>query len=152
MNTVGNELYLDSVNRNEANNYECIAKNSVPPATSRVFNIELHYSPTVELDARKTFQFLHKKFSIECKISSNPLDSVEWYKSQAVLTGPKHQRRHHHHNTRHSNQENEVSRAAEPLVSENNIRIDRQDISTINDYHKTLLTLTVLVKKTNFKC
>jgi hypothetical protein len=131
---------LDSIKRNEANIYECIAKNSVPPATSRLFNIELHYLPTVELDVRKTFQFLHKKFTLECKVNSNPIDSIDWYKNHAAVAN-NHQ---HHHRSRH-NQEGEISHAMEPLVNGNNIRIDKQDISTINDYQETLLTLTVLV-------
>lgn len=41
LNYVGNEVVIDSIKRNDANIYECIAKNSVPPATSRIFNIEV---------------------------------------------------------------------------------------------------------------
>ena len=42
LNAVGNELIIAKINRNDANIYECIAKNSVPPATSRIFNVEIH--------------------------------------------------------------------------------------------------------------
>lgn len=38
---VGNELEIQSIKKNDANFYECIAKNSVPPATSRIFNLEI---------------------------------------------------------------------------------------------------------------
>ena len=38
---VSNEIRISSIRRNDANIYECIAKNSVPPATSRIFNIEV---------------------------------------------------------------------------------------------------------------
>ena len=146
LNTVGNELYLEAIKRNDPNSYECIAKNSVPPATSRVFNIEVHFLPSVELDVRKTFQFMHKKFSLECKVNSNPIDKVYWYKNQAVLGAHPH----HHHLSSRQNQQQENSDSthsgAETLVNENNIRVDRHDISTLNDNHKTLLTLTVLVR------
>lgn len=110
---IGNEITIDTIKRTDPNIYECIAKNSVPPATSRIFNIEIHFLPTVELEIRKTFQFLHKKFSIECKISSNPLERTFWLKN------------------------------GQPIQSEN-IQIEKYDISNINDYHKTLLTLTVM--------
>ena len=39
---IGNEITIMDINRNDPNTYECIAKNSVPPATSRIFNIEIH--------------------------------------------------------------------------------------------------------------
>lgn len=42
LDTTGNEIEIPAVRRNDANMYECIAKNSVPPATSRIFNIEIH--------------------------------------------------------------------------------------------------------------
>lgn len=37
----GNEIKIPSIKRNDANMYECIAKNSVPPATSRIFALEI---------------------------------------------------------------------------------------------------------------
>ena len=39
---IGNEITIDTIKRTDPNIYECIAKNSVPPATSRIFNIEIH--------------------------------------------------------------------------------------------------------------
>jgi neurotrimin len=42
LDTVGSELHISKINRNDPNIYECIARNSVPPATSRIFNIEIH--------------------------------------------------------------------------------------------------------------
>lgn len=82
---------------------------------------------------------------LECKVNSNPIDSIDWYKNK-VATTSNHQHQHRH-KSRH-NQESETNHSMEPLVSGNNIRIDKQDISTINDYQKTLLTLTVLVSFT----
>lgn len=37
-----NELEIANLNRYEANMYECIARNIVPPATSRIFHFEVH--------------------------------------------------------------------------------------------------------------
>ncbi len=41
LSDISNEIHISSIKRNDANIYECIAKNSVPPATSRIFNIEI---------------------------------------------------------------------------------------------------------------
>lgn len=38
----GFEVTLNRISRDDPNMYECIATNSVPPATSRIFNIEIH--------------------------------------------------------------------------------------------------------------
>ena len=46
LNVVGSEISISSVKRNDPNIYEFIAKNSVPPATSRIFNIEIHCKKT----------------------------------------------------------------------------------------------------------
>jgi hypothetical protein len=37
-----NELVVGSIGRNDANAYECVARNSVPPATSRIFHYDIH--------------------------------------------------------------------------------------------------------------
>jgi hypothetical protein len=42
LTVVGNEIVIQAVKRNDPNVYECIARNSVPPATSRIFSIETH--------------------------------------------------------------------------------------------------------------
>ena len=54
LNVIGNEISIASMKRNDPNIYECIAKNSVPPATSRIFNIEVHC---------KTRSFFQAKFT-----------------------------------------------------------------------------------------
>ena len=82
---------------------------------------------------RKTFQFLHKKFSLECKISSNPVERVYWYKDGVALSN------HAHHHQHHDKLEQ-----TQFVTENNNIRVDRYDVSNINDYYKILLTLTVL--------
>jgi hypothetical protein len=52
----GNELFIQSVKRNDAFVYECVAKNSVPPATSRQFNIEVQCRWLLEI-------FIVRRFS-----------------------------------------------------------------------------------------
>ncbi len=42
LDVIGNEIVIPEIKRADANVYECIARNSVPPATSRIFNIETH--------------------------------------------------------------------------------------------------------------
>ena len=42
LSETGYEITLSKITRNDPNKYECIATNSVPPATSRIFNIEIH--------------------------------------------------------------------------------------------------------------
>lgn len=69
------------------------------------------------MEIRKTFQFLNKKFTLECKVSSNPIEKLYWYRNGAVLNGK----------------------------DNGNIKVDKYDISNLNEYHKTLLTLTIMV-------
>ncbi len=134
---VGNELVIASIKRTDANMYECIARNSVPPATSRIFNIEIHFLPTVELEVRKTFQFLHRKFSLECKITSNPLDKVYWYKNGMIYSPDEHISSHKSSDTQQqSAPQDDSSRGG-------NVRVNKYDISNINEYYKLMLTLTV---------
>jgi hypothetical protein len=120
INQIGNEITITSIKRNDPNVYECIAKNSVPPATSRIFTIEIHYLPDVDVEIRKAFQFLHKKFSIECKITSNPLEKLFWLKNGQQLL------------MNNNNEDNSK-----------NVLVEKYDVSNINELHKTLLTLTV---------
>lgn len=42
LDITGNEIVIPAIRRNDPNMYECIAKNSVPPATSRIFSIDIH--------------------------------------------------------------------------------------------------------------
>lgn len=135
---VGNELVIASIKRTDANMYECIARNSVPPATSRIFNIEIHFLPTVELEVRKTFQFLHRKFSLECKITSNPLEKVYWYKNGMVFSPDEHTLTHN------SNDPQQQPMLRDDSNRNGNIRVNKYDISNINEYYKLMLTLTVL--------
>jgi hypothetical protein len=131
LDITGNEVVLPAVRRNDPNVYECIAKNSVPPATSRIFTIEIHFLPVIELEVRKTFQFVNKKFSLECKISANPLERVYWIKNGLILN----------ENTHHQM----TSRDNSPSTRIDNYRVEKYDVSNMNDYFKVLLTLTILV-------
>jgi len=137
---VGNELVITAIKRTDANMYECIARNSVPPATSRIFNIEVHFLPTVELEVRKTFQFLHRKFSLECKITSNPLDKVYWYKNGMVYSPDEHT---FTHNSNDAQQQQQQVVLRDDSSRNGNVRVNKYDISNINEYYKLMLTLTV---------
>lgn len=89
----------------------------------------------VELEIRKTFQFLHKKFSLECKVNANPVDKLYWYKNGVIYDTQSNENDNNRHQERSVGLENE----------QNNLHVDKYDISQISDYFKTLLTLTVLV-------
>ena len=41
LNFSGNSLVISSINRNDANMYECIAKNTIIPDASRIFSIKV---------------------------------------------------------------------------------------------------------------
>lgn len=91
------------------------------------------------MEIRKTFQFLHKKFSLECKINSNPIDKLYWYKNGQIFESP-----HEHFNRPDRHQERSIK-------PQDNIRVDKYDISDLDDLYKTLLTLTVVnAKKQDF--
>lgn len=57
LGVMGNEIVIPAVKRNDPNVYECIARNSVPPATSRIFNLETHckrhYNHLLSLNKQK---------------------------------------------------------------------------------------------------
>lgn len=85
--SAGNELSVAGMDREAANTYECIARNSVPPATSRVFSVQVHFLPTVALSVHSQQQLLlHRQFSLSCQISANPLERVLWYKDGHALS------------------------------------------------------------------
>lgn len=133
---VGNELEILSAKKNDPNFYECIAKNSVPPATSRIFKIEVEFLPTVELQVRKTFQFLKRKFSLECTIVSNPIEKVFWSKNDKIFSARL---------TNKPVADYEIAENNHLLrsIDQENIVVDKSDISSIGDNFKTLTTLTV---------
>jgi hypothetical protein len=83
----------------------------------------------VELEIRKTFQFLNKKFSLECRITSNPLERAYWSKDGVVLGLNSHQLQHH------------TAQSTYP----HHAKVDKYDVSTLSEPFKTLLTLTVMV-------
>ncbi len=76
------ELQIDQISRDDPNTYECIATNNVPPATSRVFNIEIHFLPFVEL---KTIHSSRRRINLECLINANPLEKVLWFRNGKSL-------------------------------------------------------------------
>ncbi|CAF0871583.1 unnamed protein product [Brachionus calyciflorus] len=135
-----NEIVISSIKRNDHNLYECIAKNSVPPATSRIFSLEIQFLPIVDLEIRKTFQFLNKKFSLECKIEANPIERLYWTKNGIIYDAQ-------------LNENKEINRHSERSISyeSSHLRVDKYDISNENEFHKTLLILTVMnAKKHDF--
>jgi hypothetical protein len=83
----------------------------------------------VELDVRKTFQFLNKKFSLECKIDSHPIDKAYWLKDGVIYDGGKHKALH----------------GDSAPGANDNLRVEQYDLSNMNDQFKILLTLNVLV-------
>lgn len=125
---VGNELNIENLKRTDPNTYECIAKNSVPPATSRIFNIEIHFLPVIELKQglRSHHSVSAKKFSLECQISANPLEQIHWYRNGQIIS--------------------DQYRYVTPLQKDN-FQIISVDISNINEFYKTLVTLTVINPK-----
>ena len=74
--------------------------------------------PTVELNVRKTYQYLHKQFSVECKISANPVDKVYWSRNGNVL--------------------NQNERVGQNFI-------EKYDHSNINDFYKIVLKLSIMV-------
>lgn len=40
-NTMMNEIVVNALGRHDPNTYECVARNAVPPATSRIFYFEI---------------------------------------------------------------------------------------------------------------
>ncbi len=141
----GNELFIPSVKRNDAYMYECIAKNSVPPATSRVFNIEVQCEswhtnmpvpvpvpvwfslfllqfccfeaiPSIQLNTKNIFQFLNNKVILDCVITGKPLDKLYWSKNGLNLNR-----------------------------NYKNYKIDRYDVSNPNNQNKIRFTLEIIV-------
>jgi hypothetical protein len=85
--SAGDELSVVGIDRQAANTYECIARNSVPPATSRLFSVHVHFLPAVSLTVHSQQQLLlHRQFSLSCQINANPLERVLWFKDGLPLT------------------------------------------------------------------
>lgn len=118
------EVAIKSIKRDDPNTYECIAKNGVAPATSRIFNIEIHFLPSVVLQVRAIGKF--KKFSLECRINANPLERVLWYRNGEQLFS-----------------EFQFERE----VNQHNMRLVSQDVSSIKEFYKTLVKIDVMVNE-----
>ena len=149
VDVLGNEIEIDAIARNDANMYECLARNTVPPATSRVFSIEIHCKiylklyisicvfinklidqynglvlPSVELATRQRFVHVGKKLSLECRVTSHPVDKIYWYKNGMVCDAGSSQG------------------AASSLPD---ATCDTFDVSTATDRFKSLITLNIHV-------
>lgn len=61
-----------------------------------------------------------------------------WYKDGVALSN------HAHHHQKHNPEHHDKLEQTQFVTENNNIRVDRYDVSNINDYYKILLTLTVL--------
>lgn len=90
--------------------------------------------PIVDLEIRKTFQFLHKKFSLECKIEANPIERLYWLKNGIIYDAQ-------------LNDNQEINRHTERSVmhESSRVRVDKYDMSNENEFYKILLTLTIMV-------
>lgn len=84
------------------------------------------------MNVRKTYQYLHKQFSLECKISANPIDKVYWSRNGVVLN------QNEQHWTKDDNR-----------VSYSQNMIDKYDHSNINDFYKIILKLSIMVSSLN---
>ncbi len=79
------------------------------------------------MNVRKTYQYLHKQFSLECKISANPVDRVYWSLNGFIMNQNDHLSDNH--------------------ISYNQNTIEKFDNSNINDFYKIVLTLSIMVSR-----
>lgn len=95
--------------------------------------------PSVELNVRKTFQYLHKQISLECKVSANPIDRVYWSKNGVIINA------NYNINGNNNNNNYDVNNIYANGNNYNQNIIEKYDNSNINDFYKLILTLTIMV-------
>ncbi|XP_062574505.1 protein amalgam-like, partial [Saccostrea cucullata] len=66
--------------------YECEAYNGIGPAVSKVFSVNVHFQPEVQVLNKKQKQDLGKETILQCEISASPQAIVNWRKGEDVFT------------------------------------------------------------------
>lgn len=102
----GPHLHLHHITRHSHSEYECVARNSIEPAPSRHFKINVNFEPTLklmyhlkepnkklvrgsksdELDAASPSKIADGDLQLVCEIHGNPINYVSWYKDDLLIT------------------------------------------------------------------
>ena len=98
--------------------------------------------PTVELQVRKTFQFINKKFSLQCLITSNPIERIFWSKDEIIITND-------HSKRRFSKSSDFEIIDNSHFYDQSHINVEKLDLSSLNDNFRIQTTLTVNVRYLN---
>lgn len=88
----GPYLLVHNITRYCSGTYTCHAFNGVGPAVSRVFSINVHFQPEVQVLNREQKQDLRKETIIQCEISASPQAIVNWRKGDHIFTANSYQR------------------------------------------------------------
>lgn len=93
--------------------------------------------PSVELKQRKSTSFASFRIQntpqLECHISANPLDRIDWYRNGQLLAQPTRQQ----HDT--NDETNEIKN------NELDYKLETQDVSDLDQPFSLLATLTITV-------
>ncbi|XP_061192075.1 limbic system-associated membrane protein-like [Saccostrea echinata] len=82
----GSFLMIHNITRYCSGAYECEAFNGIGPAVSKVFSINVHFQPEVQVLNKKQKQDLGKETILQCEISASPQAIVNWRKGGNVFT------------------------------------------------------------------
>ncbi len=95
--------------------------------------------PTVELQVRKTFQFINKKFALQCLVTSNPIERIFWSKDEIIITND--------HNKRRFSKSSDFEIIDNShFYDQSHINVEKIDLSSLNDNFKIQTILTVNVR------
>lgn len=94
--------------------------------------------PSVDLKPRR-MTTKNKYLVLDCRITGNPLERVTWFKNGK------------HMSVAHEVESKDKRDNVEYLRDGHNMRVETHDISSPNDFFKTLVTLTIIVITIHFK-
>lgn len=84
----GAMLELTSVTRNDMGTYMCIAKNGVPPATSKTFKLIVNFKPQIEVPNQVVGAPIGTEIILSCQIEASPKPITYWSKSSGEMIVP----------------------------------------------------------------
>lgn len=76
----GSELVMPSVTRADMGAYMCIARNGVPPATSKIFKLIVNFKPQIEVGNQVVGAPVGTSVILACKIQASPKPITFWRK------------------------------------------------------------------------
>lgn len=82
-------MKIHSVTKENRGTYYCFAENGVGKGDRRNVNLEIEFSPVVNVPRPKLGQALHYDMDLECHVEAYPPPQIIWVKDEFLITNNK---------------------------------------------------------------